>query len=111
MAVLFKPTKALENAIDQYLDKISEGALVFVEGIKNYVHKDNEKFQEHMQALSKLEGKADELRRHIENDLYEHSLIPEHRGDVLGLLETIDDVINSAKSNLFQFDVEKPFIP
>jgi hypothetical protein len=37
-------------------------------------------------------------------------LIPESRGDVLGLLETTDNVIDATKKVLGQFDVEKPNI-
>jgi predicted phosphate transport protein (TIGR00153 family) len=40
-----------------------------------------------------------------------HTLIPEQRGDVLGLLESTDKVLNSCKAVLFQFAVERPDIP
>jgi len=111
MAILFKTTKALESEIDEYLDDVSEGALVFVEGVKNYMNGKKSSFDTHLETIDKLEGTADGLRRKIENDLYLHSLIPEHRGDVLGLLESMDDVIDTAKSTLTQFDVERPYIP
>jgi hypothetical protein len=35
-------------------------------------------------------------------------LIPESRGDVLGLLETTDNVIDATKKVLSHFDVERP---
>lgn len=111
MAVLFRATKALESKIDDYLDDVSQGVILFTSGVKNFMNNKTENFNDQRHALDKLEHKADNLRRHIENDLYQHSLIPEHRGDVLGLLETIDDVIDTAKETLDQFDVEKPFIP
>ena len=111
MAILFRTTKALENKIDEYLDDVSSGLLVFVEGVKHYMRKQQEGFQSNIETIDQLEGKADRLRRSIENDLYTHSLIPEHRGDVLGLLETLDDVIDTAKETLNQFDVENPYIP
>jgi len=38
-------------------------------------------------------------------------LIPEHRGDVLGLLESMDEVINTAKKTLVRFSIESPKIP
>ena len=44
----------------------------------------------------------------VEGHLYRHSLIPESRGDVLGLLETMDCVINTAKNTLSLFLVEHP---
>ena len=111
MAILFRTTKALESEIDEYLDDVSQGALVFVQGVKNYMNENKSSFETHLKTIDKLEGKADALRRKIENDLYLHSLIPEHRGDVLGLLESMDDVIDTAKVTLNQFDVERPYIP
>ena len=50
------------------------------------------------------------MRRRIESHLYTHSLIPEHRGDVLGLLENMDNVIDIAKGSLNYFSVETPDI-
>ncbi len=111
MAIMFRTTKALESEIDEYLDDVSQGALVFVQGVKNYMNENKSSFETHLKTIDKLEGKADSLRRKIENDLYLHSLIPEHRGDVLGLLESMDDVIDTAKVTLNQFDVERPYIP
>lgn len=111
MAILFRATKALESEIDEYLDDVSQGVLVFVEGVKNYLKKEQESFDDHLKTIDKLESKADSLRRNIENNLYQQSLIPEHRGDVLGLLESLDDVIDTAKETLNQLDVELPFIP
>ncbi len=111
MAILFKTTKMLESQIDEYLDAVSQGALIFKEGIKSYLTPGKNNFNERIETIGKLEAKADNLRHDIENNLYSHSLIPEHRGDVLGILETIDDVINSAKETLNQFSVECPYIP
>ncbi len=111
MAILFRSTRALESEIDEYLDDVSNGILVFIDGVKNYLSKNVDSFKDNLTTIDKLEGKADELRRTIENNLYTHSLIPEHRGDVLGLLETIDDIIDTAKETLTQFSVEKPYIP
>jgi len=111
MAILFRATKRLENQIDAYLDAISQANIVFTEGVKNYLDSDTEKFNDRLIHIDDLESKADRLRRDIENDLYQHSLIPEHRGDVLGLLETVDELIDLTKETLNQFSVEHPFIP
>jgi len=111
MAILFKATKQLEYEIDEFLDAISEGTLVFKQGVKNYLNCKKDQFTDQLTSIDKLESKADNLRRKIENELYTHSLIPEHRGDVLGLLETLDEVIDMTKETLLQFDVESPDIP
>jgi len=111
MAILFKPTKQLESQLDEYLDAVSEGGLVFIQGVKDYLKGDMESFKDRLIKIDKLEDNADSLRRSIENRLYTQTLIPEHRGDVLGLLESTDNVIDTMKETLIQFDIESPFIP
>jgi predicted phosphate transport protein (TIGR00153 family) len=111
MAILFRTTKELESQIDEYLDSVSQGALVFKQGVKNYLDNDKDNLNEHIKKIGQLENRADELRRAIENRLYTHTLIPEHRGDVLGILESTDDVIDTMKETLNQFDIECPYIP
>jgi hypothetical protein len=111
MTLLFRRTRALEAQIDQLLDAISEGCLVFEQGIADYLRPDPEQFEQRLRAVAEFEHKADALRREIETRLYRESLIPDHRGDVLGLLENIDNVIDEAKKTLAQFAVERPEIP
>ncbi len=111
MAILFRSSKVLQASVDEYLDKISQGVLIFQMGVNNYLDKDEVNFESRLKTIDNLESTADMLRRKIENDLYSHSLIPEHRGDVLGLLESIDNLIDTAKKTLTQFAVERPFIP
>lgn len=109
--MLFKGTKILIGQIDEFLDTISQSGLLFSEMVRDYLEGNHDIFTQRLETMRKLEGRADELRRNIENQLYTHSLIPEHRGDVLGLLETLDDVIDNAKEAIFLFEVETPEIP
>ncbi|HNU83146.1 MAG: DUF47 family protein [Acidobacteria bacterium] len=111
MSFLFRRTRALEAQIDQFLDTVSEGCLVFEQGVDDYLRGDREEFEERHKAIRILEAKADGLRREIETRLYVESLIPDHRGDVLGLLESLDNVIDQAKQTLAQFEVERPDVP
>jgi uncharacterized protein len=110
MAVFEKKTKKLEIQIDEFLDNVLNGALVFKQGIKYYLKKESDLFQEKIMEIGRLENDADTLRRTIETKLYMHTLIPEHRGDVLGLLESSDKVLNKTQETLYQFDVEAPDI-
>lgn len=110
MPILLKSTKIIEAQIDEFLNAVSEGVIVFQQGIKDYLHNDREKLDSDLATIRHLENRADELRRMIENQLYSHSLIPEHRGDVLGLLESMDNVIDTAKHLLIQFSIESPDI-
>jgi len=108
MPSIFEGTRELTAKIDSFLDAISEGAIVFQEGIANYMSGDSERFGHSYSTIEALENRADELRRSIESQLYRYSLIPESRGDVLDLLETMDDVINTAKNTMSLFMVEGP---
>jgi predicted phosphate transport protein (TIGR00153 family) len=111
MKLPFQQTKELVIQVDEFLDTVSEGALVFHKGVEAYLAGDSEDFERRRQQISDLENRADNLSRQVENHLYRHSLIPEHRGDVLGLLEHMDDIIDTAKETLLQFSVEVPEIP
>lgn len=111
MTLLFRRTRALEAQIDQFLDAVSEGCLVFEQGVDDYLRGDQASFEERRRAIGVFESRADELRREVETRLYAESLIPDHRGDVLGLLENLDNVIDQAKQTLGQFEVERPDIP
>jgi predicted phosphate transport protein (TIGR00153 family) len=111
MPLFNKSTQLLSGQIDEFLDAVAEGGLVFRKGVYAYLEGDAERFDHCIQAIRDLEHKADDRSKSVETHLYRHSLIPEHRGDVLGLLETTDTVIDTAKSALVQFSVEKPVIP
>ena len=106
-----KKTKKLEVQIDEFLDKVLNGGLLLKQGIKYYLKKEKELFEETKDKIDITENDADTLRRTIETKLYSHTLIPEQRGDVLGLLESTDKVLNGCKEILFQFWVENPDIP
>jgi len=97
--------------IDGFLDKIDQGILIFKEGVHNYIKGNNQSFQDNLKTLSSLEVEADILRRKVENILYTQSLMPQLRGDIMRLIEELDNIIDLAKKNMYQFDVEVPFIP
>ncbi len=105
-----KKTKKLETQIDEFLDKILSGSLQFKQGVKYYIENLNDMFEKTLTEISTTEESADNLRRTIETKLYLHTLIPEYRGDVLGLLESVDKVLNKSKETIFQYSVEKPNI-
>jgi len=108
---VFRKTRYVEKQIDEFLDKVSEGGITFNKAICDYMSGDYEMFEKRLQDIDALEGEADTISRDVEAYLYRRSLIPEQRGDVLGLLETIDNVIDVMKHTMYQFYVERPAIP
>jgi predicted phosphate transport protein (TIGR00153 family) len=109
---LFGRTKDLEGQIDNFLDKLSESTVMFRLGVRTYLKEGaNGEFQQKLKAVNALESEADALRRNIEKELYTHTLIPDARGDVLGLIETLDHLMSLFEGVLWAIDIEKPDIP
>ncbi len=108
---LFRRTSALEGEIDKFLDLLSEAGLLFRIAIDSYLNDGPSAiFDEKLQHINKIESSADKLRRSIEQQLYVQTLIPDARGDVLGLLENLDHVINRMEGTLWAFSIETPFL-
>jgi predicted phosphate transport protein (TIGR00153 family) len=108
---LFKSSLNVETKIDGFFDTVAEGGLVYRAGVRAYMAGNTADFENAIASIDKLESQADKLSKEVEAHLYSHSLIPEHRGDVLGLLENSDDIIDTAKTCLIQFSVEQPSVP
>jgi uncharacterized protein len=111
MSLFFNQTTQLEGDIESLLDNISNSIMIFSEAIKNYLNDETEIFLKRMKDVKKLETDVDELRRQIRYKLYTKMLIPESRGDMLSMLETIDDVIDTTEEVLIQFEIQKPKFP
>ena len=111
MALVLKTTKFVESQIDTFLDVVSETALLFQLGVEDYLLGRSEQFEERLNLIRENEKKADDLRVAIERYLYERTLIPENRGDVLAILENTDEVVDNIKDTLMQFSIETPQVP
>ncbi|HPK05678.1 MAG TPA: DUF47 family protein [Bacteroidales bacterium] len=107
----FKHSNKSIELIERFLNIVDQGSVIFKEGVSNYLQNNNESFLDNVKTLSGLETEADIIKREIESILYTQSLMPQLRGDILKLLESLDNILDLAKSNLYQFDVEIPFIP
>jgi hypothetical protein len=57
-----------------------------------------DEFETAVQATHRAESRGDDMRREIELMLYGRALLPESRGDILGLLETYDKLPNVAET-------------
>jgi len=109
---IFRKTRELENQIDAFLENLSQSSLLFKDAINSYLLDGcSREFEEKLHHVNELESEADHLRRDIETQLYSQTLIPESRGDVLGLLENLDSIINLFEGALWSFSIERPDIP
>ncbi|MBN2633203.1 MAG: DUF47 family protein [Bacteroidales bacterium] len=111
MAVFARTTKKVILRIDEFFDDIELGILVFREGIKSYIHKDYEAYERHLHKVESLEGNADKLQRIIENDMITHSILPQHRAEVVMLIDKLDEIIDTIKKSMNEIITEMPVIP
>ncbi|MBI9101060.1 MAG: DUF47 family protein [Spirochaetales bacterium] len=110
MNYFFSKAKKIESNIDRFLDNIITASLSFEEGLNDYYNSNEDAFIKRCAEIDKLESDSDVLRREIKVTLYKELLIPDARGDVLGLLETLDNVIDRIKKVIQQFSIESPII-
>ena len=109
---LFGQTKQLEREIDQFVDILSEVGLVFKSIVPLYLDSGStDKFDEMVKQVSVMESKADKITKEVERTLYEETLIPDARSDVLRLLEHMDELIGMYQGNCYHFSIQKPDFP
>lgn len=109
--MLFSKANQSIELIDKFLNCVDQSLLLFKEGVKNYLYNNKENFNNDIIQLASCEVESDKLRREIEKTLFIQSLMPQIRGDIMRLLEELDNIIDQSKKNLFQFEVETPRIP
>lgn len=111
MSLLLPNTRSLVTEFDSFLDAIQKSALIFEALFRDYLREDQANLEVHLDELSDLESRADDLRREIRFKLYSRMLIPENRGDVLSILENADQIIDALKKTAVGVDIEHPFLP
>jgi len=111
MSLLYKNVKQLVFDIDEFIDAVEQGVLVFKEGVVNYINGEKTSFAEKIKRINRLEATADKLQRKIDDQFYRHSILPQNASDIEHMLDKLDEIIDIAKDNLYQFDDELPFIP
>ena len=104
-------SKELEEQIDLYLDYVSKSALLFNEGVKDFFRAAPDEFDSRRLIVAGIEREADECLKKVKYNLYAFMLLPDSRGDVYKLLDTMDDLVDTAKQILLQLSIEKPDIP
>jgi len=108
---MFRTSKIIINQIEAYLSQVDESAVIFQNAMPDFLNANESTFSSHLNPMSAVEHLADDLKRKIENALYTHSLLPESRGDILRIIERLDELIDTAKEILVNFEIEKPYIP
>ena len=100
--------KELMTSINLFLDNILKINNLFKILLQKYFDKKFDDVQKVTDQISDLESECDTLRRDVERRIYSETLIPEIRGDVLGMLENLDKIPGQIQGNAHSFNTEKP---
>ena len=90
---LFRKQREVESLIYKYLDNLEITKKRFSEAVNTCL--DNglcDHFEFLIIQTHKFESKADDIREEIKTLMYGKALIPESRGDIMGLLESLDEI-------------------
>jgi predicted phosphate transport protein (TIGR00153 family) len=109
---LFRHQREIENLYGSYLDVWDSCVEIFEGALALYLHEGvTEDFACKVREIRRAESNADELRRTIEYRMYQKSLLPESRGDIVGLLEQLDRIPNRTESVLVTLSLLKVEFP
>ncbi len=110
--IFFKKQQAVIDGIKAYLDQVDDCRHRFRECMEGLLRDvEDPENSRRVEEVHRAESKADDLRRGIEYELYQRALIPESRGDVLGLLENLDTIPGMFQSLCYQVFLEKVRFP
>jgi len=89
--------KRIESLLAKYRDHASTCVQEMARSLERYLEsEDLGRLEEDCVVIHRAESKADDIRREIEDMMYERALFPESRGDVLLMLELVEEVPNLA---------------
>ena len=108
---LWKRQESITGKIESYLDQIDSCRDRFVAAFGALIVDPSDVSRGLVSEVHDAEAKADDLRREIELQLYAKALIPESRGDVLGLIETVDKMPNSFEHIVEGMHVQQLVVP
>ncbi len=103
--------KQIQEKFDQYFDGLLQIVCRLREALASYLDQDRQPFTDLLEEINALENHLDGIRRDIEMEIYGRRLLPDTRGDVLGMLENIDkipDRVQSVTRNLRLQNTEIP---
>ncbi len=102
----------IETQLEVYRNKVNECLVGFDEAIVEYTITGNrDLLASQYRVIHSAESDADDIRREIEVLMYSKRIFPESRGDILGLLESVDRVPNQAESVINMIVAQRIAIP
>lgn len=109
--LIFKKEKAVIELILQHIGTTRDCVQATIESLKAYVAGEFTESKASIGQVNRLESEADTLLREIRDMLYSGAYLPQIRGDIYGLMSTIDSVSNKAEYCFDFFHYQSPEIP
>ena len=110
--MLWKKEKKVHRFMDEYMAEALSCMDLFQECLfAMFEDSTSEKAKTLVQQVDDAESRADELRDKIEMKLYRKALMPESRGDILGLVEAVDRVPNWAEEVAYDIHLQRVQFP
>ncbi len=111
---LFKKEHRVETLIFEYMDTLKLIQESFLDAINACLEDEDHKcedFEFLITQTHKHESRADDIRDEINNLMYSKALIPDSRGDIMRLIESIDMIPHFFERILFIMQTQRVSIP
>ena len=109
---LFKKEHKVELLIEEYMDCLKMTGKSFLKALNACVDDEHcENFDFLITQTHKYESRADDICDTINDMMYSKALIPDARGDIIRLLEAIDEIPRFFERILFIMQTQKLVIP
>ncbi len=109
---LWRKRENVEQMLDNYFELCDQCFASFETSMTAYRASGvDEAFEEAVHETHRIESVADDKRRDIELTLYGKALLPESRGDLLGLVEAFDGLPNIAETVGFVLLHQRTIMP
>jgi len=112
MKFLFRKQRQVQILIRRYLEELCHVQQAFSKAINSCLDGDSrEDFMVLVDEAHRYESRADDVREEIKTLMYSKVLLPESRGDIMGLLESIDSIPHTLEIILNMIWTQKLGIP
>jgi predicted phosphate transport protein (TIGR00153 family) len=112
MRFLFRKQRQVQVLLERYLDNLRHVQQAFTQAINSCLTENClDDFMSLADETHHFESKADDVREEIKTLMYSKVLLPESRGDIMGLLESIDYIPRLFEISLNIIRTQKLAIP
>ncbi len=112
MAFLWRKQEKVEQMLERYFKQTDACFKMFEKAFSTFLEMGlGAKFDSELKSTQDFESAADDMRREIEHTLYGKALLPDSRGDLLGLLESFDRIPGIAENVLWVLSCQRMKIP